>query len=96
MLRRSKITGNISEVAINIRHLQQAGESAWEEQERCLPVEIVLMVQDSDSRALTFREPLAWEEVAGTVLEEEADAAALTQATKERYGEGWSWVGRTE
>lgn len=30
------------------------------------------------------------------VLEEEADAAALTQATKERYGEGWGWVGRTE
>jgi 4-diphosphocytidyl-2-C-methyl-D-erythritol kinase len=30
------------------------------------------------------------------VLEEDADGTALTQATKERYGEGWSWVGRTE
>jgi len=30
------------------------------------------------------------------VLEEDADGAALAEATKERYGEGWTWVGRTE
>lgn len=30
------------------------------------------------------------------VMEEDADGAALAEATKERYGEGWTWVGRTE